>query len=1148
MSSFNLSFDSANRGDNYNLELDKLAQEPKELLKIFENSFQNKIEMKEGEIAAFDAFLAKISQLNASGKLDAQQVKKVAKISASIYPSIKSMESTQNITTFLHQTLEPQNAYSYLKIALRTNDVNQINNCLILIPEMKGITLGTTGKNAMLQVDFQEMEMAGVNKLLNVLKKQFSNGTVHFEITNLSKVTTLESNLAIIEALKKEVAKSYPEHRTAMSLSPKLLDQSRVQNEAVFEKLAQRKSTVETPAIKEETFQALKNFSVMIDACYATNDAKGLEQLKQQVASIEEALKKNPALITENFTNEEQGELHQQIDDIAHRVADKYLDEYRLLKGAPRDKPIHPSFQQWHLTEAILHEKMENLTPVQQKYLEHLILQSFRKAAGFHEAKDLNVQTSPLFAQQRSYSRHETFKITENCYAAYAKDIGINEKLFVLHSPLVMEAIRRQMPDRGGFSLAHMENAEDLFENMKGFTELIDPNGDDTIVIDISKLLENEKIPPSKITDTMKTLEEMYKKYLDKNGKSFDSKAKWLQRTQFVALTKHKEQDVLLMPKFFDRCNSGYIELNVINYTGFRLSPAQTIEAWLKIEDTQTILKRENISLASLATQGTAFPKVYENYQQFIATQAVQKFAALVNDPPNLNGPPLPPHPTYVKVLANSTTALLNGLKNLNIDGRTKDGKYEGLYPEEMNEMLQVSYFRIINALSEATLRRYNYRDFHNQIELVHQEIQNILSLAKPYQEGHNVQDGDFAKSVLANLAEKPVSKDIIDPAIIPTNFTPKVHLKNSGMHAIASVVASVEAQKINVETQKKGSQQLNTMVLKDSYFESSEILLKGKDYTTHVLEHVGDTYNFELKAGDIANAKKPIDLFLCEIHHNVGIEKTDYKTENIAEQIKFLKNNNMLAPNCTVAIDTTINFDRSDDVRTLLADPEIAKMITDGELNIVLLRSAQKFDMLGLDNYYGGVATTINNGKSFPDFDERMNHPQDQLTGLNYQGLTHLQKYGDLDSYRKAVHENTKKLYAQLPKELFEGIEPFVKIATMEEDCQYFLGLMFPGGAGVSRAFINRFLEFAKDQKVLLTNRSSFGFANTNIVHIDGGNVRLTLGLDDEKTINLYADFFKAFAQLAYEASQKQRNEMIPDANMPMIFRTMIQKMPSPS
>ena len=101
---------------------------------------------------------------------------------------------------------------------------------------------------------------------------------------------------------------------------------------------------------------------------------------------------------------------------------------------------------------------------------------------------------------------------------------------------------------------------------------------------------------------------------------------------------------------------------------------------------------------------------------------------------------------------------------------------------------------------------------------------------------------------------------------------------------------------------------------------------------------------------------------------------------------------------------------------------------------------------MLGLDNYYGGITTTINNGKDFTLFNERMERKDDQQAGLSYQGMAHLQLHAAdaVEKYRLAIMKNCNKLYEALPSKLifYEGNTNPVQFSRIEDNRLVFLDI----------------------------------------------------------------------------------------------------------
>jgi hypothetical protein len=273
----------------------------------------------------------------------------------------------------------------------------------------------------------------------------------------------------------------------------------------------------------------------------------------------------------------------------------------------------------------------------------------------------------------------------------------------------------------------------------------------------------------------------------------------------------------------------------------------------------------------------------------------------------------------------------------------------------------------------------------------------------------------------------------------------------------------------------------------------------------------------------------KPIDLFITEFHHNILNDRHIYRPENVLHQVKSLMENKWVAENFTVLLDTTIGFQLSDEVREFLNDPAIKSSTAKGRLNVVLLRSAQKFDMLGMDNYYGGITLSINEAHSFVKFNHRMKHKDDQLKGLNYQGLTHIQKYSGpfLDMFRKALMDNTHKLFQNISKEAIyrEGSQNPLQISKLEDDQLFFLDIKFPKYPKTAESFRKALLKFAKQRGLPFTTRASFGFLFTNLARIDGQKLRLCAGLEGENILNQYSTFINEVQRVIEEVLVEARD-----------------------
>jgi hypothetical protein len=505
--------------------------------------------------------------------------------------------------------------------------------------------------------------------------------------------------------------------------------------------------------------------------------------------------------------------------------------------------------------------------------------------------------------------------------------------------------------------------------------------------------------------------------------------------------------------------------------------------AWLKVKGSEG-LQELGLPKAELATQGKTTPTVCEDFATFVNLPLISKFRNLSSEK---DASP------YLRILPEATVLLLEGL--------AKNGGIDKIYEDEgLKDILQTAYFRMQNAMKEAILRKDDYIAFNNQIEIIHQEMQGILAIVEPYRED------ELENCVIDKLTrgEEPVVPADLDP--------PQVNLKWSGMHCLASVISAVE--------ESKGSTSLNIGVLRDTYYESSNTLKKAKEHTVLTLD--GEQFRkhgieeafegFSTRKGSLQTFPT-LDLFVAEFHHNISLTSKSYHRENVTEQVVKMVEAGITSDKFTVVLDTTSDLEVSEDVREFLNHEKIKQLIQEGKLNVVLIRSAQKLDMLGLDNYYGGIAISVNDKAAFDVYNHRMAAPREQLGGLSYQGLTHLQKYGGTmgDAYRLALMENTRKLYDMLspnakPTKKRKNI---MQISRIEDNRLLFIDIKFPKHPFTAIAFLQRLHQYAEEKNLPLTGRQSFGYAASTITNLDGSTLRFNPGLDDQKTLNQYAAFF---------------------------------------
>ena len=782
------------------------------------------------------------------------------------------------------------------------------------------------------------------------------------------------------------------------------------------------------------------------------------------------------------------------------------LDENLLLKSKSWFAKIRSNHREWHLNQALYSEHMEGVDEETRKQLELVMLHGYSKAAPVADlsANHFGFQTSPFLHRDYEYHRSTSSLLLDRVNATYAKELRIKEReMALIHSPRIKELFVREMPNSG---------LETTIDSTEKFEALIDQLLEDAksnkfpenkVLIDFTALLKQMHLAPSQIR---KEIVKPWEKILARKIKTFVKAnpsvhiEQLISEIHLIGFTKYHGENILLIPEFLldphlytsNNCSKFVFDLylqrhsyflreldSLISRHGYRLGTIQAKQAWLKIKSGREILTELNFPQARLATKGDTIPRLCWDFETFMEQPIIKKFSDLANSD---NPPP------YLSVLSQATIDLLRGLSEIKKNGQTVDEIFE---KKKISPLLQVSYFRMQNAMNEAIFRKDDFVGFMNQIELIHQEIQMILAVVNPHDED------TLSDSVREKLTSGP------SPVISATLPQPSVYAKNSAMHCLSNIVGGVEAQ--------KNGDSLTIMVLEDCYYEETWTLGEAKRHDLHKLN--GDVFN--TNGGSIPIPAKPVDLFIAEFHHNISITKKSYKSENLIGQIKAMLNQGIVADKFTVALDTTIDLEQSDQLRALLADPEIQKLINDGKMNVVFFRSAQKFDMMGMDNYYGGIAASINDGHSFALFNESMGTPEDQLSGLSYQGLAHLQKYGGrhLDSYRQTIMNNTRLLYNSLPKEAIysESSANPMQISEIQDDRSVFLDIKFPNHPKTAGAFRHSFLNFAYNKNLPLTSRSSFGFTTTNFTIIQQEKFRLNPGLDGKETIDQYASFFRA-------------------------------------
>jgi hypothetical protein len=384
-----------------------------------------------------------------------------------------------------------------------------------------------------------------------------------------------------------------------------------------------------------------------------------------------------------------------------------------------------------------------------------------------------------------------------------------------------------------------------------------------------------------------------------------------------------------------------------------------------------------------------------------------------------------------------------------------------------IQEVTQTVCLRIQQHLSEAVQNIDDFRKFSQAIDRVHSEMATLLFFYAPF--NPETFDDHFI--------------DYLRP-ILPSKMEVRsAGVAKSAMNIFSGVNAAVMAMNPNPVR----------AYCPHSYYEEQGVLGGHK-----TLDEV------------LTDDSIKVDLYVAEFHHNIDIdsEHTHYEKGRVVEDIrKILKSTDQL----TVAIDATIDYTRSGDLRELLH--ELKPEIDAGRLNLVVFRSGQKFDMMGFDNYFGATYFVINNGD--PKWDAFQNLKTDaayQTDPLSCQYFTWMAftGLGIIDGYKDLIFRNTRAVLNVVPESLLPAPGKKVCVSTFAEDVKTpFIDVKIGEENEELRRWAQmRFFELYIDADKIAYRRGSFGFPHPNFTWISP-KIRLNVGIDPTEIV-LYEQFFK--------------------------------------
>lgn len=395
--------------------------------------------------------------------------------------------------------------------------------------------------------------------------------------------------------------------------------------------------------------------------------------------------------------------------------------------------------------------------------------------------------------------------------------------------------------------------------------------------------------------------------------------------------------------------------------------------------------------------------------------------------------------------LKNQGLALANLVEGL-LKNEVSDVAWSSLNSGETKEIVQTSLFRLhIHLMNARTLMDHDYVKYMDAIELAHYELTTLLEFARPFKQD------DFGEIFQNNLT------------CVPDGLKPKAILCKTGINTFAGVNAAIA---------KSGAQ---------------PVRVYGKEFYFEQVKFVGIDKSLEAVLKD--ESIKKIDLFACQFNPNIEIESDfkNYEVGKIGDDIDRILKAKPDTEHMSVVIDCTIDYINSQKIEALLG--RFKDQIDAGRLNFVMFRSGQKFDMFGLDNYYGAPVFMVNNGnKHWQNFNQTLEGDAYRTDELSNQWFCLANKYAskELDGYRKLIFDNARRLLQSVPQKL-QG-DHTVRVNTADDDVDAcYIDIKITGSFHKLRAYsyIGIYYQKCIKQGIRPQTRASIGFAHSNAVVI---------------------------------------------------------------
>lgn len=399
----------------------------------------------------------------------------------------------------------------------------------------------------------------------------------------------------------------------------------------------------------------------------------------------------------------------------------------------------------------------------------------------------------------------------------------------------------------------------------------------------------------------------------------------------------------------------------------------------------------------------------------------------------------------HVAVLGRSFLHMLKGLFS-----KITSEKWEEINQNlATRDILQTVLFNITNNLNTAEASIEDGNKFIQSIELAHAELATILELFTPYQASN-------FQSIYTSQLE-----------IMPKNLIPYV---KGGLSKTAETVFA----EVNVAVKTLNPNPVRSWC-NWFYYEHANLL--------------GNNRKLELSLKD-ENIKQ-IDLYGCTFNPSIEADhnNTNYTSTDMISDIEKIFMEKPKTKHLTVAIDFTNDYFNSVKSQHLLEHFE--SEILSGRLNFVFFGSGQKFDMLGMDHFYGSPFYVVNNGANhWKPFDKLFTEEVHQTDILSTQWFCLLYEFASesIDQFKYLFFKNNRYVLQNVPEKLSPTKKRSITVSKIDEKTDpTFIDVKIKGifNKIIASLLVAYFQLHAVVFRVKAAIRGSFGFLHPNVTLI---------------------------------------------------------------